>query len=53
MTGCPEEKLGDSFPDQDVDAELVNPFPEVSSDIFLLEHDIEFDLAEPKQGSNA
>jgi len=42
------EKIGDSIPNKDVDEELANLFPEVPSDIFLPEHDDEFDPVEPE-----
>ena len=42
------EKIGDSIPNKDVDEELADLFPEVPSDIFLPEHDDDFDPVEPE-----
>ena len=43
-----KEKIGDTIPDEEVDADLVGLFPEVPDDIFLPDHDAEFDPAKPE-----
>jgi hypothetical protein len=42
------EKIGDTLPDEEVNGDLVGLFPEVPDDIFLPDHDMEYDPAEPE-----
>jgi len=42
-----KEKIGDSLSDEDIDGDLVGIIPEVPDDIFLPDHDAEYDPAEP------
>jgi hypothetical protein len=43
-----KEKIGDTIPDEEVDEDLVVLFPGVPDDIFLSDHDVDFDPAEPE-----
>ena len=43
-----KEKIGDTISEEEVEPDLVGLFPEVPNDIFLPDHDVEFDPAEPE-----
>ena len=43
-----KEKIGDTLEENELDPELVGAFPEVPNDIFLPDHDAEFDPVEPE-----
>jgi len=43
-----KEKIGDTISEEEVEPDLVGLFPEVPDDIFLPDHDVEFDPAEPE-----